>query len=651
MWLRNVSQSFKLTAPPSLSAWIGAAKSLRGLPQWGVIVAQMEYHAKLDHIFSLTWSENSSSPPKKAGCVSDSSSNRPADTMKALKDEYDLGYRNIEDPKEPSTRPLSTSRPLLLQNQTSKFWLSGWTWEILSCVIAVTALVAIIIVLYNYDNRPMPDWPYGITLNAVVSVLVTLMKAAMIFPITEGLSQLKWSWFNERNQLSDLSLLDAASRGAFSATFVLFRFLPRHLVSIGCFIMVVAAAIAPFVQQVINITSQPVHSPDPSAIQVCNTSSYVDYGEGSGPGLNKVPLSTTGAIYTGIFQSEGPDSNTVTMTCPTGNCTFTPYQSLGFCSRCANITDSLTLHKTSVTSTMATYNYTLPNGFSFETSWGMMYLMNATNNLNLVKLNTENLPVILNFTAISATGYGVPPQISATECALYFCVKTYEASVHKGRYNETLVSTASSSNYSATSVTSDISLTPETCYVNGTQRSDRTDCTYNVSWLSRLAMSNSLTPLLKGKGSLFVSNRPDWSSDTMHAVYGVEGNYTDINSMFQSLAGALTTHARNAVCKASVKGTTWTVESFVHVKWPWMILPIALMVLTLVFLVTTVVRTRNQFIWKSSPLALLFSDVAVEAPHAFERSPDLSHMEEASRKMKVWLETTTGGAKLKAVVG
>ena len=75
------------------------------------------------------------------------------------------------------------------------------------------------------------------------------------------------------------------------------------------------------------------------------------------------------------------------------------------------------------------------------------------------------------------------------------------------------------------------------------------------------------------------------------------------------------------------------------------------MVLTLVFLITTVIRTRNQFIWKSSPLALLFSDIAVEAPHAFERSPDLNHMEETSRKMNVWLETTMKGAKLKAVVG
>ncbi|PYH89369.1 hypothetical protein BO71DRAFT_389806 [Aspergillus ellipticus CBS 707.79] len=571
--------------------------------------------------------------------------------MNSLKSEYEMGYQRMEDSADRPARPLSTSNPLLLRPRSPGPWGSGWAWEILSCVIAVVALIAIIVVLYNYDNAPMPDWPYGITLNALISLLVTIMKAAMVFPITEGLSQLKWSWFNESNKLSDLSLLDAASRGAVSATFVLFRFVPRHMVSIGCFILVVAAAIAPFVQQVLTIKSQPVRSPEQSSIRVCNTSSYVDYGEGAGPGMNTVPLSTTGAIYTGLYQSQGPNADSVMITCPTGNCTFAPYQSLGFCSRCANITGELTQAPSSSTGTMATYDYNLTNGLSFSTSWNSMYLMNATTGLDLVKLNTGDIPVILNFTTISAAGYGVPPQISATECALYFCVKSYDAGVQKGAFNETLTSTATTSNSSSTDITSDITLMPETCYYNNTQTKNETSCTYDISWLSRLAMSNTVSPLLEGTGSLFVSNRPSWSTSTLQAVYGTEGDYKDINSMFQSLASSLTIHARSSVCAATVNGTTWTAESFVHVQWPWLILPIVLLVLTLIFLATTVIRTRHQFVWKSSPLALLFSDLAIEAPHAFERSLDLSHMEEASRKMNVFLETTSGGAKLKAVLG
>lgn len=72
----------------------------------------------------------------------------------------------------------------------------------------------------------MPQWPYGITLNALVSVLSTVMKATMAFILTESLAQLKWSWFRDGNKLSDLALLDAASRGAMGALVVLFRFIP-----------------------------------------------------------------------------------------------------------------------------------------------------------------------------------------------------------------------------------------------------------------------------------------------------------------------------------------------------------------------------------------------------------------------------------------
>lgn len=291
--------------------------------------------------------------------------------------------------------------------------------------------------------------------------------------------------------------------------------------TVGCFIIVVAAAIAPFVQQVIAIEMRPVRSSDPSSIQVCNSSTYADYGEGAGPGLNKVPLSTTGAIYTGIFESQSPNSDSITMDCPTGNCTFAPYQSLGFCSRCANITDALDLNVTGFSMSSQEYDYTLPNGWNFTTSMSMQYLMNATSSKNLVDLDPQTWPLITNFTAISAAGYGVPPQISATECTLYFCVRTYEASVKNGKFSENLTATDGSSNYTPTNPTGNIALTPNTCYWNGTQYhppyrgNDGSDhCTYNVTWLSRLAMANSLRPLLKGKGSLFISNRPDWSSET-----------------------------------------------------------------------------------------------------------------------------------------
>lgn len=401
---------------------------------------------------------------------------------------------------------------------------------------------------------------------------------------------------------------------------------------------------------------RPVHAAGQPSIQVCNSSLYTDFGEGEGPGMNKVPLGTAGAIYSGLFQTQAPNSKNIMASCPTGNCTFAPYQSLGFCSRCENITESLDLSTTPMGPMMTTYNYTLPNGLYFTTAQNQMSMVNATTGLDFLKLDTKDLALIVNFTAISAAGYGVPPQISATECALYFCVNTYQASVESGAFSEnrTAVSTASNSSNSGMDSMKDISLVPDTCYSNGTRYEQPyntgENCTYNVNWLSRLSLQNSLAPLLDGQGERMSVNRPIWDSDTIKAVYGVAGSFKDINGMFMSLASTLTLNARSKICHAKINGTAWTVQSFVHVRWLWLILPASLVALSTAFLILTVVHTRNQYIWKSSPLALLFSNLLVDDPTPQKPDPTLRGMEDTSRKIEVLLETSQeGGVRLKAV--
>ncbi|KAJ5408174.1 hypothetical protein N7509_002057 [Penicillium cosmopolitanum] len=572
------------------------------------------------------------------------------------KEEYRLSYVPLEDERhnyrQSRQRPLSSAEQVLLQSNTKGFWGSSWTFEIIGSIISIAFLVGIIVVLFKYDGQPMPDWPYGITLNALISVLSTVMKASMAFVLTECLAQLKWSWFHSGNKLSDLALLDAASRGVAGAFFVLFRFLPRHLVTFGCLVLVMAAATDPFVQQVMAVKERSVHAPGQASIQVCNSSLYTDYGEGPSPGMNKVLLGTSGAIYSGIFQTQTPNSKSIMMECPTGNCTFPTYQSLGFCSKCANITDSLKTSPSSNSMTGET-KFKLPNGFEFTTSLNMPYLINSTALRPLVKLDTEGMATIVNFTAIAGQGYG--GSISATECALYFCVNTYEASVRQGKFVETTTAISTTSNASSNPMDSliDVTLTPEICYSNGTRHEKPykkgSNCTFAVNAFSKLAMANSLKPLLKGKASRFMSNRPDYSSDTIEALYGMQGNYTDINSVFQSLASSLTVNARSKVCAAPVNGTAWTDQSYVRVRWEWLILPGGLVALSLVFMIITIIHTRNQYIWKSSPLALLFSDLQVDAASTLKPDPTLKGMETTSRNMQVWLETTADGVRLKAV--
>jgi Protein of unknown function (DUF3176) len=150
--------------------------------------------------------------------------------MEQSKDGYRLSYVRLDDTPEASEqqqRPLSSAEQAFLQSQTRASWGASWTLEILGCLTSIAFLVAIIAVLFYYDGKPMPQWPYGITLNALVSILSTVMKATMAFILAESLAQLKWSWFRDGNKLSDLALLDAARRGVMGAFVVLFRFLPR----------------------------------------------------------------------------------------------------------------------------------------------------------------------------------------------------------------------------------------------------------------------------------------------------------------------------------------------------------------------------------------------------------------------------------------
>lgn len=424
-----------------------------------------------------------------------------------------------------------------------------------------------------------------------------------------------------------------------------------------------AVATDPFVQQVIAIKEQAVHTPGQSSIQICNSSLYSDVGTGPNPGAEKVPLATLGAIYTGIFQSQSADSKTILMDCASGNCSFAPYQSLGFCSRCANITNFIHSYPPyslpPPLNTTLVYNYSLPNGLFFSTKSGLtMTTFNTSTEVDLIQLDTKDLPLIANFTAISATGYQVPPPISATECALYFCVDTYDALVKDGQFKETRTPTTSTTQYFLSdSGGENPALTPNVCYVNGTRYrppyQDNRTCTYNVSWLSLLSMHNSVAPLFQGNGYTF-GGRPNWQSDNgpsdiIEALYGVAGDYADINSVFESLAFALTTYARSKVCHSAINGIAWTNQSFVHVRWPWMSLPIALVLLAVVFLIITVIHTRDQYIWKSSPLALLFSDVHVDAPYSFKFDPTLKGMESASKEMDVCLKISSNGVGLNAI--
>jgi hypothetical protein len=92
--------------------------------------------------------------------------------------------------------------------------IDGWWQEILCCALSIVSLIVLTIILRKFDNKPLPNWPSGITLNTVLACVATLCRTTLLVPVTEGLGQAKWTWFKKKPRpLRDFEAFDKASRG------------------------------------------------------------------------------------------------------------------------------------------------------------------------------------------------------------------------------------------------------------------------------------------------------------------------------------------------------------------------------------------------------------------------------------------------------
>lgn len=88
-----------------------------------------------------------------------------------------------------------------------------WLWEAMSLVGATGALATIVIVLVQHGNRPLPKWPWMISINTFIAIFSAVFKTCLIMPTAEGIGQLKWLWFRKSRPLNHMEQWDLASRG------------------------------------------------------------------------------------------------------------------------------------------------------------------------------------------------------------------------------------------------------------------------------------------------------------------------------------------------------------------------------------------------------------------------------------------------------
>lgn len=97
-----------------------------------------------------------------------------------------------------------------------------WLFEALASIISLISLAGIVITLVLHADRPLPRWPFSITINALVSTLATISRSSLLVSVTAALGQRTWARLSKgQNPLSDLETYGGAGRGPWGSLVLL----------------------------------------------------------------------------------------------------------------------------------------------------------------------------------------------------------------------------------------------------------------------------------------------------------------------------------------------------------------------------------------------------------------------------------------------
>ncbi|KAI0896075.1 hypothetical protein F4806DRAFT_50498 [Annulohypoxylon nitens] len=245
--------------------------------------------------------------------------------------------KSLDATSHPSS-PMSSAEKFLRNIRTN--WinisdtLANWIWEFAASFLALAMIVTIFGTLYPHDGRPLPQWPFQISVNALLSVYSMVLKAALSFIRVSCIGQFQWGWFSRERPLYDLVRYDDAGRSAWGSTQLLwFQRLSQPLMSLAGLLMILSLGIDPFIQQLVSSADCSVALNDRKAL-LPRTNMFNDLSETS-----TFEYDIDSAMLRGISNS----GNGLYPECTTGNCTFSVhYGTMGYCSSCEDYSNEIT---------------------------------------------------------------------------------------------------------------------------------------------------------------------------------------------------------------------------------------------------------------------------------------------------------------------
>lgn len=143
------------------------------------------------------------------------------------------------------------------------------TWFLQNVTVFASFLLTgvLIALLARFNNTPILEWN-GISLNAVVALIATILKGLVALTVSDCLGQAKWIWLSwQERSLSDFAFIDQGSRGPLGSIKLLWwkRPMSRSFISYGAILVILSVPMDSFIQLAVGKTNAMVYKNDSSA--------------------------------------------------------------------------------------------------------------------------------------------------------------------------------------------------------------------------------------------------------------------------------------------------------------------------------------------------------------------------------------------------
>jgi hypothetical protein len=327
------------------------------------------------------------------------------------------------------------------------------------------------------------------------------------------------------------------------------------------------------------------------------------------------------SIISGLADTE---VSPLAVTCPTGNCTWPVVPSLAICGSCSNVpyTTSCVSASGIFENSSEPYHgictYTADSGAEavvYEQENGFAGPAFTIQSLNGAAIEERSLnDSVLYLSVLNLIGYqytgnsSAEVRIHSSQCLFSWCVEAYSISVINGNQTQETIATVDTLN-----INGNMSSLPvnhnQTFGALPLEMNPPPGTEYTIWFGSYLTMQSYVIPALNGT-LVFDQGELEASTSTILTFLWIAS--ADISVMAKSLSTSLTNHMRTvntATMWPQYAGTAW--ETVIAVEWAWMTLPLSVVILSVVILGWTILRTERlgTIAWKNSGLMLAWCRV------------------------------------------